>query len=156
MINSISVNISSRFSSNSEAIASELLENHEKCSLCTTYTMISLACFNSQPHDSVLSRREKNKCKWFWFLGSQWTVKQNYMYNYIYHITITFLFWKFPVSKGLTDANETFLQEFLKILKLMLQNLSWRNVLGLPTSLVTYIISYYITYSYSILYNILI
>ena len=38
--------ISSRFSSNSEANASDLLENHEDMFFNTTYTVMSLACFS--------------------------------------------------------------------------------------------------------------
>ena len=62
--------MSSRFPSNSEANASELYyllsitrkqffnilkRILKKCFLSTTYTVISLACLNFQPHNSVLS-----------------------------------------------------------------------------------------------------
>ena len=40
------------FSTNSEAYASELLENHEKCSTCRVTFLTGL---NIQPHSSVLT-----------------------------------------------------------------------------------------------------
>ena len=45
--------MSSRFSSNSEGFASELLETIEECFLGITYIMIVSVCSYLQPHNSV-------------------------------------------------------------------------------------------------------
>ena len=45
----------SRFSSNSEAYVSELLENLEKCFLCTTCKVMYLTNLRFQPHIGVVS-----------------------------------------------------------------------------------------------------
>ena len=57
-VRSTDVNISSRFSINFEAFASELLEDFDEMFFFTTYIVIRLPCPHFQPHTSVQSVAE--------------------------------------------------------------------------------------------------